>query len=270
MAAGMVSIQFGARGPNKSIQTACATSGHCIGDAFRLIKHGEADAVIAGGSEAAILPLVVAGFSSMKALSTRNDDPERASRPFDRDHDGFVMGEGAGVLVIEELEHARRRGADILAEIVGYGQSGDAYHIAAPLPSGEGAVEAMRAALNEAGLEPGQVDYINAHAPSTPAGDIGEVTALQTLYNSNRIPPTSSTKSMTGHLLGAAGAVELIACVLAIAHNVLPPTINHEEPDPECRIDCVPNEAREAGVDVVMSNSFGFGGHNCALIVRRF
>lgn len=268
MAAGMVGIELGARGPNKSIQTACATSAHCIGDAFRLIAYGDADVVIAGGSEAPLIPLCVAGFANMKALSNRNDEPERASRPFDRERDGFVIAEGAAAVVLESYDHAAARGADALAEIVGYGQSGDGYHIAAPLPCGTGAAEAMRSALREARLDADKVDYVNAHAPSTPAGDAAEVVALKACFN-GRMPPVSSTKSMTGHMLGAAGAIELIAAVLAVREGVIPPTINYEHPDPDCDIDCVPNTPREARVNVAISNSFGFGGHNCCLAVKR-
>jgi 3-oxoacyl-[acyl-carrier-protein] synthase II len=271
MAAGMVSIELGARGPNKAVQTACATSSNCIGDAMRLIQYGEADAVIAGGSEAAIEPLAYAGFCSMKAFSTRNDDPEGASRPFDKGRDGFIMGEGGGAVVLESLESAEARGADILAEMVGYGMSGDAYHIAAPHPQGEGAARAMAGALADAGLSADQLDYINAHATSTPTGDTAEVNAIRHLFANGHVPvPVSSTKSMTGHLLGAAGAVELVVCVLAIRDSVLPPTINYETPDPDCDLDCVPNSARTAEVRVAMSNSFGFGGHNCSLVVRAF
>jgi 3-oxoacyl-[acyl-carrier-protein] synthase II len=269
MAAGVISIELGARGPNKSVQTACATSSHCIGDAMRLIQCGEADAVIAGGSEAAVEPLAFAGFASMKAFSTNNDDPAHASRPFDRERDGFVMGEGGGALLVESLEHAEARGAEPLAELVGYGMSGDAYHMAAPHPQGDGAAMAMRRALDDAGLGANDIAYINAHATSTPAGDVSEVNAIRQLYGDGRIPvPVSSTKSMTGHLLGAAGAIELIVCILAIRDGLVPPTINYEFPDPECDVDCVPNEAREMVVQAAMSNSFGFGGHNASLVVK--
>lgn len=269
MAAGLVAIEIGARGPSKSVVSACATSTHCIGDAYRMLQYGDADVAVAGGCEAAVEPLCTAGFCSMKALSTRNDDPEHACRPFDRNRDGFIIGEGAGMVVLETLEHADARGAQPLAELVGYGQTCDAFHMAAPLPCGTGAADAMRLALDDAGLEPRQVDYINAHATSTPLGDTAEARAIRQLFANGTCPvPVSSTKSMTGHLLGAAGAVELIACVLAIRHGVLPPTTNYETPDPECDLDVVPNVAREAKVRVAMSNSFGFGGHNCSLVVR--
>ncbi|HAZ63746.1 MAG TPA: beta-ketoacyl-[acyl-carrier-protein] synthase II [Armatimonadetes bacterium] len=268
MAAGLISIQTGARGPNKAIQTACATSAHCLGDAARMLQRGDADVIIAGGSEASIEPLALAGFASMKALSTRNDDPARASRPFDLGRDGFVMGEGGCALVLETLGHAEARGAEPLAELAGYGLSGDAYHIAAPEPSGDGAVRAMQQALDDAGLVPADLGYINAHATSTPAGDISEVHALHRLYGGKIITPVSGTKSMTAHLLGAAGALETAICIAAIREGILPPTINNETPDPECDIDCVPNEAREVSISTAMCNSFGFGGHNCSLIVR--
>ncbi len=267
MAAGMVSIAHGARGPSKSVQTACATSAHSAGDAMRLIQIGDADVVIAGGAEAPIIPLACAGFCSMKALTGRNDDPEHASRPFDRERDGFVIGEGAAALVLEEMEQAKRRGATIYAELCGYGQTGDAYHMVQPMPCGTGAAKAMRRALEDAELNPADVGYINAHATSTPLGDISEVAAIRSVFG-EALPPISATKSMTGHMLGAVGAVELIACALAIRDGILPPTINYEVPDPECAIDCVPNTARETPLKVAMSNSFGFGGHNCTLIVR--
>ncbi|MCC7491558.1 MAG: beta-ketoacyl-ACP synthase II [Fimbriimonadaceae bacterium] len=270
MAAGMVAIEFGAQGPSKSVQTACATSAHSAGDALRLIQWGEADVMLTGGAEAPITPLACAGFASMKALTTRNHDPEHASRPFDAGRDGFVMGEGAGALVLEELEHARARGARIFAELVGYGQSTDAYHMAAPLPCGSGAARAMQLSLTEAGLTTADVDYINAHATSTHAGDIAEVHAVQQLYPDGNLPPVSATKSMTGHMLGAAGAVELIFCIQSINEGLLLPTINYTDPDPECLLDCVPNQARAAQVDVAICNSFGFGGHNCSLVVRRY
>lgn len=270
MAAGFVSIETGAQGPSKSVQTACATSATCAGDAMRLIQWGEADVVIAGGTEASLLPLPFAGFSSMKALSTRNDDPVHASRPFDLHRDGFVMGEGAAALVLEDLDHALARGARIYGEIVGYGQTSDAYHMASPAPDGSGAAEAMRLALAEARVSGDQVGYINAHATSTGAGDAAEAAALRQVWSNGDLPPVSATKSMTGHMLGAAGAIELMICTLAVHHGVLPPTINYDTPDPACDFDCVPNQSRIAAVDVALSNSFGFGGHNCALVVRRY
>lgn len=270
MAAGHVSILIGARGPNKACVTACATGAHSIGDAFRLIKYGDAEVMIAGGTEAPLQPLGVAGFCSMKALSTRNDAPNEASRPFDRDRDGFVMAEGAGVVVLEEMEHARRRGARIYAELAGYGMSGDAYNLYAPLPCGSGAASAMLAALQEAELRPTDIDYINPHAPSTPAGDATEVVAIKKAFGPHAYEiPVSSTKSMTGHLLGAAGGVELIICALALRDNVVPPTINYETPDPDCDLDCVPNEPREVRIDAALSNSFGFGGQNASLVIKR-
>ncbi len=269
MAAGMVSIQIGAKGPSKSVQTACATSAHSAGDGLRLIQNNEADVVIVGGSEAPVQPLACAGFSSMKALSCRNDDPEHASRPFDQDRDGFVIAEGAAALVLEEYEHAKARGATIHAEMAGYGTTTDAYHMASPLPCGSGAAGAMKLAVADAGLNLSDIGYINAHATSTPAGDAAEVAAIRRMFvNGTPPPPVSSTKSMTGHMLGAAGAVELIVLVLAIRDGILPATTNLEHQDPECLLDCIPNEAREVQVQAALSNSFGFGGHNCALVVR--
>lgn len=271
MAAGQLAIQFGLRGPNMTTVTACSSSNHAIGEAFHLLRDGRADVMLAGGSEAAFVPIAVAGFSSMKALSTRNDEPERASRPFDRLRDGFVMGEGSGILVLETLEHARKRQAPILAEIVGYGTSADAYHIVQPPDSGEGGARSMRLALEDAGLPPEAVDYINAHGTSTTQGDVAETRAIKAVFGEHaRRLAVSSTKSMHGHLLGAAGAVELITCVLAIQDQLLPPTINQEEPDPECDLDYVPNRARPARVEVALSNSFGFGGQNATLVVRRY
>ncbi|BDG60610.1 beta-ketoacyl-ACP synthase II [Caldinitratiruptor microaerophilus] len=271
MAAGQLAIQFGLRGPNMTTVTACSSSNHAIGEAFHALREGKADVMLAGGSEAAFVPIALAGFSSMKALSTRNDEPERASRPFDRLRDGFVMGEGAGILVLETLDHAQRRGARILAEVLGYGTSADAHHIVQPPDSGEGGARSMRLALEDAGLVPEQVDYINAHGTSTPQGDVAETRAIKSVFGEHaRRLAVSSTKSMHGHLLGAAGAVELIACVLAIRDQVLPPTINQEEPDPECDLDYVPNRARPGRVDVALSNSFGFGGQNATVIVGRF
>jgi 3-oxoacyl-[acyl-carrier-protein] synthase II len=269
LASGQVSIRLGARGPNSCAVTACATGNHCIGDAFRIIQHGEADAMVAGGAEAAITPLGVAGFAAAKALSTRNAEPERASRPFDKERDGFVLGEGAGVVVLEELESARRRGARIYAEVVGYGMTADAYHITAPPEDGRGAVRCMRLALADGGLSPEAVEYVNAHATSTMADRI-ETVALKQVFgkHAGRLP-VSSTKSMTGHLLGAAGGIEAIFSILAIHRGVLPPTINQEVPDPECDLDYIPNVARRAEVGTVLSNSFGFGGVNACLVFTR-
>ncbi len=269
MAAGMVSIELGARGPSKSIQTACATSAHSAGDALRLIQYGDADVVITGGSEAPITELAIAGFCAMKALTTRNNDAARASRPFDAERDGFIIAEGAAALVLEDYEHARRRGATMYAELVGYGQSSDAYHMAAPLPDGGGAARAIEMALDEGGLALDDIGYINAHATSTHAGDISEVNAIKRVFRHGYVPPVSASKSMTGHTLGAAGALELIVAVQALRYGILPPTINYETPDPECDLDVVPNEAREVHLDAAISNSFGFGGHNCCLAIRR-
>lgn len=269
LASGWVSIRTGAKGPNTATCTACATSAHAVGDAYRLIQRGEADVMLAGGSEAAITPLGVGGFCSMRALSTRNDEPQRASRPFDRDRDGFVMGEGAGVLVLEERQHAQARGARVYAELVGYGMSSDAFHISAPSEDGEGIVRVMRSTLKDAGLAPEQVDYVNAHGTSTPSGDPIEVSALKQVFGEHaRKLAVSSTKSMTGHTLGAAGGIEAGLTVLAMHAGVLPPTINHENPDPACDLDVVPNRARPARVRYALSNSFGFGGTNAALLFR--
>ncbi|MDR7400700.1 MAG: beta-ketoacyl-ACP synthase II [Armatimonadota bacterium] len=271
MASGIVSILTGARGPNSAVVTACATGGHAIGDAMRIIQRGEATAMLAGGTEAAITPLSVAGFCSMKAMSTRNDEPHRACRPFDAGRDGFVMGEGAGVVLLEDLGHALRREARIYCELVGYGMSADAYHITQPDPEAEGATRSMANALRDAGIDPAEVDYINAHGTSTPYNDRTETLAIKRVLGPHaRRVAVSSTKSMTGHLLGAAGGVELIACALAIERQVLPPTINYEVPDPDCDLDYVPNRARPAEVRVAMSNAFGFGGHNATLVVRRY
>ncbi len=267
---GIVSIATGAKGPNFAVVSACATGGHAIGEASRAIQHGEADAMICGGSEAALTPLSLAGFGTMKAMSTRNDEPARAVRPFDAGRDGFVMGEGAGILVLEAWEQAEQRGAHIYAEICGYGTSSDAFHITQPDPEGDGAARAMQAALLDAKLAPAQVDYINAHGTSTPYNDKCETVAIKRVWGAeaHRVA-ISSTKSMTSHLLGAAGGVEAIVCALAIERGIIPPTINYEVPDPDCDLDYVPNTARAARVDVAMSNAFGFGGHNAILIIRR-
>ncbi len=269
-ASGVVGIHVGARGPNFAVASACATGGHAIGEAFRMIQRGDAVAMLCGGTEASISPLSVAGFCSMKAMSTRNDEPARAVRPFDLHRDGFVMGEGAGMVALEEWEHARRRDARIYAELVGYGMSADAFHITQPDPEGEGAALAMQRALRDAGVEPAEVGYINAHGTSTPYNDKCETLAIKRVFGpaAARVA-VSSTKSMTGHLLGAAGGVELIVCALAIERQTLPPTINYEVPDPDCDLDYVPNTPRRASVDVAMSNAFGFGGHNAILIVRK-
>jgi len=270
MAAGQVSILCGAKGPNMSCATACATGTHAIGESTRLIRDGYADAMIAGGAEAVITPLAVAGFCSMKALSTRNDEPEKASRPFDSGRDGFVMGEGAGIVILEEREAALARGANLYAEIVGYGLSGDAFHISSPSKDGDGPIRSMRGALASGGIEPGEVDYINAHGTSTPAGDRIEIMAIHKVFGAHaRELVCSSTKSMTGHLLGAAGGLETAIAALAIRDGQVPPTINHDDPDPECEIDCVPNVARSMTVDVALSNSFGFGGTNATIVLRR-
>ena len=256
--------------PNFSISTACATGNHSIGEAFKIIQRGEADVMIAGGAEGAITPLGLAGFCSMRALSTRNDEPKKASRPFDKERDGFVIGEGAGVVVLEELERAKKRGASIWVEIIGFGMSEDAYHITQPVPDGKGIKLAMEEALKDAELNPDQVDYINAHGTSTPLNDKVETKAIKELFGSYAYKiPVSSTKSMTGHLLGATGGVEMIACVLSIQRGIVPPTINYEVPDPECDLDYVPNHAREVNIGVALSNSMGFGGHNAVLVVKK-
>lgn len=268
MASGQVSIMTGARGPNTTVVTACATGTHAIGDAYQIIRRGDADAMIAGGTEAPISPLGVGGFCAARALSTRNTDPQRASRPFDAERDGFVMGEGAGVLVLEELEYAKSRGARLVAEITGYGLSGDAYHITQPAPEGEGAGRSMQMALANAGLDPSEIDYINAHGTSTVPNDKLETAAIKRVFGEQAYRVAiSSTKSMTGHLLGAAGAVEAIVCALAIRDGVAPPTINYSTPDPECDLDYVPNRARKMSIRAAMSNSFGFGGHNATIIL---
>jgi 3-oxoacyl-[acyl-carrier-protein] synthase II len=270
MATGLAAIALGARGPSSAVATACAAGSNAIGDAFRTIQLGLADAMVCGGAESAITPLGVAGFASAKALSFRNDDPATASRPFDKDRNGFVIGEGAGVLVLESLEHARARGATVLAEVVGYGTTCDAHHITAPSPGGSGGAEAMRLALQDARLDPETVDYVNAHGTSTQANDSNETAAIKSALGAHaqRIP-VSSTKSMTGHLLGGSGGIEAVVAVLAIGHNLVPPTINYSTPDPACDLDVVPNQAREHPVNVVLSNSFGFGGHNVCLAFRR-
>ena len=269
LASGQVAIRIGAKGPNSSVVTACATGNHCIGDAFRLIQRGDADVMVAGGAEAAITPLGVSGFAAAKALSFRNDEPTRASRPFDKDRDGFVLSEGAGVVVMEELERARRRGARIYGEVIGYGMNSDAYHITAPPDSGEGAVRCMELALKDAGIGNDQIGYINAHGTSTMADAI-ETRAIKRVFGEQAFRiPVSSTKSMTGHLLGAAGGIEAVFCILALFHGILPPTINFENPDPACDLDYIPNKARPAAIKAALSNSFGFGGVNACLIFKR-
>jgi len=271
LAAGQISIHFGAKGPNSAVATACASGTHSIGDAFKIIKRGEADAMISGGTEAVITPLAVGGFSSMKALSTRNNEPEKASRPFDRNRDGFVMGEGAGIMVLEDMEHALSRGAKIYAEIIGYGMTGDAYHITSPPPEGEGAARCMRASLKDANIHPEEIGYINAHGTSTKYGDELETQAIKSVFGKHAYKfAVSSTKSMTGHLLGAAGGVEGVICALSIFNKIIPPTINLENPDPECDLDYVPNKARAMDINVAMSNSFGFGGTNACIIFKRY
>ena len=272
MASGVISMEFGLRGPNMCIVTACATSNNSIGESWRMIKFGDADIFLAGGSEASIVELGLAGFSSMRALSKRNDEPERASRPFDRDRDGFVMSEGAGVCVVEELEHAKKRGAKIYCEITGYGVTADAHHMTAPPEDGEGAARAMKLALEHAKLSPTDVDYINAHATSTGLGDIAETKAIKMVWGEEQAKKVaiSATKSMTGHLLGGAGAVEMAACAMAIRDGIIPPTINLENPDPECDLDYTANKAREKKVRVTLNNSFGFGGHNATLVATAF
>ena len=269
LASGQVAIRIGAKGPNSCAVTACATGNHCIGDAYRLIQRGDADVMVAGGAEAAVTPLGVAGFAAAKALSFRNDEPTKASRPFDKDRDGFVLGEGAGVVVIEELEHARRRGVRMYGEIIGYGMNSDAYHITAPPEEGEGAVRCMELALKDAGINRNQIGYINAHGTSTMADAI-ETRAIKRVFGEQAFRiPVSSTKSMTGHLLGAAGGIEAVFSLLALFHGMLPPTINLDHPDPACDLDYVPNKARPAAINVALSNSFGFGGVNACLIFRR-
>jgi len=271
LAAGQISMRFGARGPNSCVTTACAAGTHAIGDSFKIIQRGAADAMIAGGSESAITPLTIAGFANMKALSTRNEMPRQASRPFDLERDGFVIAEGAGIVILEELESARSRGAQILAEIVGYGLTADAYHMTAPDPEGRGVINCMRMALKDAGLEPTAIDYINAHGTSTPYNDKHETAAIKKVFGEHvRQLAVSSTKSMTGHLLGAAGGIEAAFCALALTEGVIPPTINYERPDPECDLDYVPNHARHRELTTVMSNSFGFGGTNACIVLHKY
>jgi 3-oxoacyl-[acyl-carrier-protein] synthase II len=273
LASGHISIRYGAKGPNSATATACSASAHAIGDSFKIIERGAADMMICGGTEATITPMGVGGFASMKALSTRNDDPATASRPFDVDRDGFIVGEGAGILILESLEHATRRDAPIIAEIVGYGMSGDAYHITQPVENGDGAFRVMRAALKDAHLTADDISYVNAHGTSTPIGDVIETTAMKRLFGERAIAkklPVSSTKSMTGHLLGGAGGLEAGISVLALRDQILPPTINQFHADPKCDLDYVPNVARKATVDYALSNSFGFGGTNAALIFKRW
>lgn len=270
MAPGQISISLGLKGPNSCVVTACATATHALGDAFKIIQRGDAIAMVAGGTESAITPLGVAGFENMKALSSRNDDPQGASRPFDKDRDGFVMGEGAGILLLEEYEHAKARGARIYAEFAGYGMTGDAFHITAPAPEGEGAARSMQMALDDSGLKPEEISHINAHGTSTPMNDKNESAAIKTVFGEHAAKlAISSNKSMVGHLLGAAGGVEAIASTLSIYNSVVPPTINYTTPDPECDLDYVPNEKREMTVNAVVSNSLGFGGHNASILIRK-
>jgi 3-oxoacyl-[acyl-carrier-protein] synthase II len=270
LAAGHVSIRYGAKGPNEATATACTTSAHAIGDAYKIIQRCDADAMIAGGSEAAITPMGVGGFAAMRALSTRNDDPETASRPWDRERDGFVIGEGAGILVLEDLEFAKNRGAKILAEIIGYGMSADAYHITQPAEEGEGGWRVMTTAIKDAKLTPADIDYVNAHGTSTPIGDVLETMAIKRTFGADTKIPVSSTKSMTGHLLGGAGGLEAGITILALRDQILPPTINLSNPDPECDLDYVPNVARKAPLNIALSNSFGFGGTNGSLIFKKW
>jgi 3-oxoacyl-[acyl-carrier-protein] synthase II len=271
MASGYISIEFGFKGPNSCVVTACATGTHAIGDAFKIIQRGDADIMIAGGTESAITPLGIAGFANMKALSTRNDEPQKASRPFDAERDGFVMGEGAGILILEELEHAKKRGAKIYAEVVGYGMTGDAYHITAPCEDGDGAIRVMEMALNDARINPDEVDYINAHGTSTPLNDKVETLAIKKVFKDHAYKlKISSIKSMIGHLLGAAGAVEAVATVKTIETGIIPPTINYEHPDPDCDLDYTPNKAVEYPVKIAISNSFGFGGTNACLAFKAY
>jgi 3-oxoacyl-[acyl-carrier-protein] synthase II len=270
IAAGIVSMMFNAKGPNYATVSACATSAHAIGDAYRTIQYGDADVMITGGAEATVTPMAIGGFANMKALSERNDSPETASRPFDSTRDGFVMGEGAGILILEELEHALGRGATIYAEIVGYGATGDAYHLTAPAPDGEGAQRAMKRALKDAGLEPNDIQYINAHGTSTPANDFNETRAIKAVFGEHaKSVNVSSTKSATGHMLGAAGAVEAVVSAMVVGTGIIPPTINYQNPDPELDLNYTPNKSVERDVNAVLSNSFGFGGHNTTLAIKR-
>ena len=271
LASGFVSIRWGAKGPNSATCTACSSSAHAVGDSLRLIQRGDADVMISGGAEAAITPMGVGGFASMRALSTRNDEPERGSRPFDRERDGFVIGEGSGILVLEELEFARKRGATVLGEVAGYGMSGDAFHITQPSEDADGAIRVMKNALADAGVGPGQVDYINAHGTSTPFNDKLETKAIKAVFGERAYQiPVSSTKSMTGHLLGGAGGLEAGIATLVLRDQIIPPTINYENPDPECDLDYVPNKARQSNIHCALSNSFGFGGTNAALVFKRY
>ena len=271
LASGQVSIRFGAKGPNSAVCTACSTGSHAIGDSFKIIARGDADAMISGGTESVITPLAIGGFCAMRALSTLNDQPEKASRPFDKNRDGFVVGEGVGIFILESLEHAQARGAKMYAEVVGYGMSGDAFHISAPSEDGDGPIRVMQNALKDARIEPSYIDYINAHGTATPAGDVVETLAIKKVFGEHaRKVAISSTKSMIGHLLGAAGGVEAAASILAIRDQIMPPTINYETPDPECDLDYVPNKARKATINYVLSNSFGFGGTNATLVFKRF
>ena len=271
IAAGIVSMQFNAKGPNYATVSACATSAHAIGDAYRTIQYGDADVMITGGAEATVTPMAIGGFANMKALSERNDSPETASRPFDATRDGFVMGEGSGIVILEELEHARERGATIYAEVAGYGATGDAYHLTAPAPNGEGAQRAMKRAMKDAGFAPTDIQYINAHGTSTPANDMNETAAIKAVFgDAAKAVSISSTKGATGHMLGAAGAVEFIISSLVVREGIVPPTINYETPDPECDLDYTPNKSVRRDVNAVLSNSFGFGGHNTTLAVKRF
>jgi 3-oxoacyl-[acyl-carrier-protein] synthase II len=271
LASGQIAILYGPKGPNTCVVTACATGAHCIGDAFRAIVYGDAEAMITGGTEANITPLTIGGFNAMKALSTRNDEPQKACRPFEKNRDGFVVAEGSGILILEELQFALKRKAKIYAELIGYGYTGDAYHITAPSPDGDGAVRCMRMALKDAGLTPEDVDYINAHGTSTPLNDMTETIAIKTVFGDDaKKVPVSATKSMTGHLLGAAGSTEAIFAILSIRDGIMPPTINYEEPDPQCDLDYVPNVARRKPLKIAMSNAFGFGGTNATLIFRKF
>jgi len=271
LASGQIAIQFGAKGPNTCMVTACATGAHCIGGAFRAIVYGDAEAIIAGGTEANITPMTIGGFNAMKAISTRNEEPEKACRPFEKNRDGFVVAEGSGIIILEELGFALKRKAKIYGELVGYGYTGDAYHITAPPPDGDGAVRCMRMAIKDAGLRPEDIDYINAHGTSTPLNDQTETLAIKTVFGEHaKKIPISATKSMTGHLLGAAGSTEAIFTILAVRDGVLPPTINYEEPDPECDLDYVPNVARRQSLEVAMSNAFGFGGTNATLVFKKY